>query len=806
MIRRTPALAVTVFMVASAGFSALPMQVEADGIVHPRAAEVSAPTTSGAPVTVRLGFSARNVALHWAGAPDAQVKVTFSADGKAYGPPADAGRDEVGEQRANGRTYGLLLTAAEARFVRVTSDRLLPDLKIVAIADGAPTVSRHPAAKAAASGIPAILSRADWGADESLRYDAAGKEKWSPAFNPIQKAIVHHTDTQNGDPDPAATIRSIYYYHAVTQGWGDIGYNFLIDESGRIYKGRNSHTTTASMADDTITGEDSAGGGVTGAHAAGFNSGNVGIALLGTLSAQDATPAAKSALDDLLAWKANRHGIDPQGTSTYVNPVTGVSAFLPNIVGHRDVNATECPGGIFYATLPDVRAAAAGRIAAAPPDFTVFASPSSRTVPPGGAASYAVSLTGQSGFAAAVTLSAQGVPPGATASFSPPSVVPGQTSILTISTASGSNSRASSVTVMGASGTLAHTVSVGLSVGTADTTSPTVVITAHSPAATTDSTASFSFVATDPDNASSSLTGACSVDDSPFGGCTSPVTYGGLAPGIHAFGVRFTDPAGNSSTATFSWTVKPPRSGYSMVGSTGDVYAFGDAAYAGGAPLPGGAAAAGIAATPSGNGYRVVDSRGDVYAFGDAGYSGGSPPLRAGEQVTSLSSTPDAGGYWLFTNAGHAFAYGTARLFGDMSSVRLNGPVLGSVSTPSGSGYYMVAADGGIFAFGDARFAGSMGGRHLNKPVVGMAPNPNGPGYWLVAADGGVFAFGPAFQGSMGSTRLNAPVIGMVSYGNGYLMVASDGGIFDFSDRAFRGSLGGSPPRHPVVAVTALNG
>jgi len=46
----------------------------------------------------------------------------------------------------------------------------------------------------------------------------------------------------------------------------------------------------------------------------------------------------------------------------------------------------------------------------------------------------------------------------------------------------------------------------------------------------------------------------------------------------------------------------------------------------------------------------------------------------------------------------------------------------------------------------------------------------------------------------------------MVSYGNGYLMVASDGGIFDFSDRAFRGSLGGNAPRHPVVAVTALNG
>jgi hypothetical protein len=212
MIRKTPALAVSFFMVTSvAGFSARPLQVEADDIVHPHATEVSAPATSGAPVTVALAFAARDVALHWAGAPAARVQVAFSANGKAYGPPADAGRDEVGEQRANGRTYGLLLPAAGARFVRVTSDLVLPDLKVVAIADGAPAVSRHLAAgKVAASGVPAILSRAQWGADESLRYDAAGNEKWSPAFNPIQKLIVHHTDTQDGDPDPAATIRAIY--------------------------------------------------------------------------------------------------------------------------------------------------------------------------------------------------------------------------------------------------------------------------------------------------------------------------------------------------------------------------------------------------------------------------------------------------------------------------------------------------------------------------------------------------------------------------------------------------------------------
>jgi hypothetical protein len=113
----------------------------------------------------------------------------------------------------------------------------------------------------------------------------------------------------------------------------------------------------------------------------------------------------------------------------------------------------------------------------------------------------------------------------------------------------------------------------------------------------------------------------------------------------------------------------------------------------------------------------------------------------------------------------------------------------------------MVSSDGGIFTFGDAHFAGSMGGHQLNKPVVGLAPNPAGDGYWLVASAGGIFAFNSPFRGSMGPTSLNKPVVGMVAYGDGYIMVASDGGLFDFSDKAFAGSLGGSPPPNPIVAV-----
>ncbi|HEV8205778.1 MAG TPA: N-acetylmuramoyl-L-alanine amidase, partial [Acidimicrobiia bacterium] len=277
----------------------------------------------------------------------------------------------VGEQRGNGETYGAILRAGGAKAARVQTDRPIGRVTVLALADGTETtVPRTVEDSVAGASVPqpGITARSGWGADESLRF-ANGKEVWPPTFWPIQKLLVHHTATQNADPNPASTIRAIYYYHAITQGWGDIGYNFLIDEAGHVYKGRHSHTTSnpssaSPSPDDTITGEDASGNGVTAGHALGYNSGTMGVALLGTLTTQDATPAARNALADLLAWKADAHGIDPQGSSLYTNPVDGTQRTFPNIAGHRDVNATECPGGTFYATLPTVRSAVANRISA----------------------------------------------------------------------------------------------------------------------------------------------------------------------------------------------------------------------------------------------------------------------------------------------------------------------------------------------------------------------------------------------------------------------------------------------------------
>jgi hypothetical protein len=363
-VRRIVALASVLGGLLSMVTAVLPAaSVQAQVSIRTRAGEVTGPL-SGLQLRT-LPFAASHVAVYWAGNHDADVTVAFGA-----GEAQPVVHDEVGEQRANGITYGTVMPAGGATAVTLSTDRPLGRVTVIAFADGPATVTATLGARPAGAAVaqPAIISRAGWGADESLRFDASGKETWVPEFWPVQKLIVHHTAGRNADPDPKATIRSMYYYHAITQGWGDIGYNFLVDEAGNVYKGRHSHLPGSS--DDTITGEDggSPGRSVTAAHAYQHNAGTIGVALLGTLTTQDATAAAKNAVVEFLAWKAEAHGLDPYGTSVYTNPVSGLQKTLANIAAHRDTVATECPGTAFYNTLPQVRAAVAGRIAGTGPD------------------------------------------------------------------------------------------------------------------------------------------------------------------------------------------------------------------------------------------------------------------------------------------------------------------------------------------------------------------------------------------------------------------------------------------------------
>ena len=413
-------------------------------ISAPAEAAASMPSTlvaeKSAPVagkrTFRFARPATHVAVHWRGSRDAHVDVALSRDGRRFGRLRHVQLDEIGRRSRDGRTYGQIMVARGVEAVRVVSDRRLRRVTVLSFRDRGR--SRRLVRAAGHVTTTGVIPRSGWGADESLRFDRRGREIWSPTYWDVQKLIVHHTAGQNDDPDPAATIRSIYHYHAVTQGWGDIGYNFLVDEAGRVYEGRYSgEAGQRNPPVDSTPGEDGNRNGVTAGHAYGYNAGTVGVALLGTLTDEDAAGAARTTLEEVLAWGSERHELDPLAAGTYTNPVTGAStAGLPNVLSHRDVAATECPGEILDGSLQALRDATALRLqfGTGSKTFALAASTSDVRIVRGNSAAVDVNVTAIGGFTGAVTLGADGLPSGAPVSFSAATLAPGNTATATIST------------------------------------------------------------------------------------------------------------------------------------------------------------------------------------------------------------------------------------------------------------------------------------------------------------------------------------------------------------------------------------
>lgn len=153
----------------------------------------------------------------------------------------------------------------------------------------------------------------------------------------VDKIIIHHTAKQipKTDQDAVNYMRAVYAYHTISRGWGDIGYNYVIDPFGRIYEGR------------------AGGDKVVGAHAGLYNRGAVGIALMGDFDQEQVSPAQLRSLIQLVNALSKKYGIDPTDSSMFRGQL------LPNVSGHKDVGSTSCPGGDLYSLLPSLRKDAA---------------------------------------------------------------------------------------------------------------------------------------------------------------------------------------------------------------------------------------------------------------------------------------------------------------------------------------------------------------------------------------------------------------------------------------------------------------
>lgn len=255
----------------------------------------------------------------------------------------DGGPDSTRAGSATTGTEPYIITSASKYEVRsLTTDASLPTAATVQAVDpgtsSADNVQRAPGAAEAATSKPAINTRAQWGADESLMT-------WTPSYGNIQVGFVHHTVDANdytADQVPAI-IRAIYRYHSQTLGWGDIGYNFLIDRFGRTWEGRSGGMDRPVIGGQTL----------------GYNAVSTGVAAIGNFDIAPVPQAVTDAFKRVFAWKFSLAEIPATGASSVLAPNRTP---LQRVAGHRDAYPTACPGKFLYAKLPEIRVGAAALI------------------------------------------------------------------------------------------------------------------------------------------------------------------------------------------------------------------------------------------------------------------------------------------------------------------------------------------------------------------------------------------------------------------------------------------------------------
>ncbi len=166
----------------------------------------------------------------------------------------------------------------------------------------------------------------------------------NPVLTTPSHVIVHHSGDNLVWPvgtDFKLVVQAYWDQHVNSNGWADIGYNWLIDRNGVIYEGR--------------------GDGVRGAHFSCMNQSTTGICLIGNFELEVPSAAALNKLKDLTAWEASDKDLDILTASRH----TSSQLNLFQLSGHRDgnpspapqscANGTVCPGENLYSLLPFLR-------------------------------------------------------------------------------------------------------------------------------------------------------------------------------------------------------------------------------------------------------------------------------------------------------------------------------------------------------------------------------------------------------------------------------------------------------------------
>ena len=322
------------------------------------------------------------VGLRWDGETEPRISMRVRREGGrwtrwvAVGAAAEHAPDPGTGERSRAQGTSDPVWAGEADELQYRLSRRVRGLRLhfvntrgtATAAERAKTAVRR-AAQAGFRTVASVLGAADAGAQDP-QPEIAPRSAWengqcrprsAPAYREVKVAFVHHTVSANeytAEQVPAMLL-SICRYHRNSNGWNDVGYNFLVDKYGRLWEGRAGGVDKA----------------VVGAHTAGMNTQSFAVSNIGDHSTLPAGEPALEAMSRLIRWKLPLHGQPTTGTVTVVSNGGGGSHFEPGeeatlerVSGHRDANSTACPGQALYDQLPGLRERVAGApVAPRPP-------------------------------------------------------------------------------------------------------------------------------------------------------------------------------------------------------------------------------------------------------------------------------------------------------------------------------------------------------------------------------------------------------------------------------------------------------
>ena len=154
---------------------------------------------------------------------------------------------------------------------------------------------------------------------------------------------MHHSASPNGYAanEVPEILRGFHAFHTgAAKGWPDVAYNFFVDAFGTVWEGRAGSLAGPVRPDAT----------------GGSQGWSQICCFVGDHSGEPPTAAAQKSMTALLAALADRYGVEPGTTTTFVSRGSnkwpaGSSVTTATIAGHRDVSLTSCPGDAAYALV-----------------------------------------------------------------------------------------------------------------------------------------------------------------------------------------------------------------------------------------------------------------------------------------------------------------------------------------------------------------------------------------------------------------------------------------------------------------------